>query len=45
MTDPKFIKRKKSNNKRAIFLIIILIIAIFLFYNIEIILEGLFAKE
>ncbi|MCF6297797.1 MAG: hypothetical protein L3J08_07425 [Flavobacteriaceae bacterium] len=45
MTDPKFIKRKKSNNKRALFLVMILIIAIFLFYNIEDLLEGLFTKK
>lgn len=45
MTGTKFIKRKKSNGKKAIILFVILIIVIFIFYNIEDLLEGLFATE
>lgn len=42
MTDAKFVKRKKPNYVRAIILLVILILVIFLFYNIETILSGLF---
>ena len=42
MTDTKFIKRKKPNYVRAIILVVILLLVIFLFYNIETLLSGLF---
>ncbi len=42
VTDPKFVKRKRPNNKRAIILLIILIIILFLFYNMDKLLEGLY---
>ena len=45
MTDPKFIKRKKPNYKKALFLLVILIIALFLFYNIEAIIEAIFSDN
>jgi len=45
MTDPKFIKRKKPNYKRAIILVIILIIILFLFMNIDRLIEGLFVVQ
>lgn len=45
MTDPKFVKRKKPNYKKAILLFIILIVALFLFYNIEGILEGFYSTD
>jgi len=45
MTDPKFIKRKKPNYKRAIILVIILIIILFLFMNIDRLIQGLFVVQ
>lgn len=42
MTDAKFVKRKRPNYVRAIILLVILILIIFLFYNIETLLTGLF---
>ena len=42
MTDAKFVKRKKPNYVRALILVVILILVIFLFYNIETLLSGLF---
>lgn len=42
MTDAKFVKRKRPNYVRAIILLVILILVIFLFYNIETLLTGLF---
>jgi|GEM_PF-2938549 len=45
MTDPKFIKRKQPNTKRALVLLIILIIVILIFYNIDTIIEALFTVE
>ena len=45
MTDPKFIKRKKPNYKKALILLIVLIIALLLFYNIEAIMEGIFSDK
>ena len=45
MTDPKFIKRKKPNYKRAIILVAILIIILFLFLNIDRLIEGLFVVK
>ncbi len=40
--DSKFVKRKKSNNKRALILIAVLLFVIYLFFNLESILEKLF---
>lgn len=45
MTDPKFIKRKKPNYKKAIILLIVLIVIIFIFINIDRIIEGLFINQ
>ncbi len=45
MTDPKFIKRKQPNKKRAFVLLIILIIVIIIFYNIDKIIDGLFTVK
>lgn len=42
MTDTKFVKRKRPNFVRAIILIVILILVMFLFYNIDTLLTGLF---
>jgi len=42
MTDAKFVKRKRPNYVRAMILLVILILVIFLFYNIETLLTGLF---
>jgi len=42
MTDAKFVKRKRPNYVRALILAVILVLVIFLFYNIETILSGLF---
>jgi hypothetical protein len=42
MTDAKFVKRKRPNYIKAIILLVILILVIFLFYNIETLLSGLF---
>ncbi len=42
MTDAKFVKRKRPNYVKAIILLVILILVIFLFYNIETLLSGLF---
>jgi len=42
MTDAKFIKRKRPNYIKALILLVILILVIFLFYNIETLLSGLF---
>ncbi len=42
MTDTKFVKRKKPNYIRALILVVILILVVFLFYNIETLLSGLF---
>ncbi len=45
MTDPKFVKRKKPNYKKAIILVIILIIIIIIFLNIDRLIEGLFVIQ
>ncbi len=45
MTGAKFVKRKRPNRKRAIILLVILIIVIYLFFNIEGILEGFLNVE
>jgi len=45
MTDTKFIKRKKPNVKRAIILLILLIIVLFLFFNVDNLLSGLFEVQ
>jgi hypothetical protein len=42
MTDAKFIKRKRPNYIKALILLVILILVIFLFYNIETLVSGLF---
>ncbi len=42
MAKPRFVKRKKSNNKRAIFLLIILVFVIVLWKNLDRIMEMLF---
>ena len=42
MSETKFIKRKKPNYKRAIILLILLIIVLFLFFNVDTLLSGLF---
>jgi len=42
MTDTKFVKRKRPNYIRALILIVILVLVMFLFYNIDTILSGLF---
>jgi hypothetical protein len=42
MTEAKFVKRKRPNYVRAIILLVILILVIFVFYNIETLLSGLF---
>lgn len=42
MTETKFVKRKKPNYIRAIVLLILLIIALFLFFNVDNLLSGLF---
>lgn len=45
MTDTKFVKRKKPNYKRAIILLIILIIVLYLFFNVDGLLSGLFEVQ
>ncbi len=45
MTEPKFVKRKEPNYKRAIILVIILIIIIVIFLNIDRLIEGLFVIQ
>jgi len=45
MTDTKFVKRKKPNYTRAIILLIILIIVLYLFFNVDGLLSGLFEVQ
>ena len=45
MSETKFIKRKKPNYKRAIILLIILIIVLFLFFNVDTLMSGLFEVQ
>jgi len=45
MTDTKFVKRKKPNYIRALILIVILILVVFLFYNMDTILSGIFEMK
>ncbi len=42
MTETKFIKRKKPNIKRIVILLILLAIILFLFFNVDSLLSGLF---
>jgi len=42
MTETKFVKRKKPNIKRIIILLILLAIILFLFFNVDSLLSGLF---
>jgi len=41
MAKPKFVKRKKSNSKRAIILFIVLLIVVYLFMHIDEIMERI----
>lgn len=45
MTETKFIKRKKPNTKRIVILLILLAIIIFLFFNVDNLLSGLFEVQ
>jgi hypothetical protein len=45
MTETKFIKRKKPNIKRAVILLILLAIVIWLFFNVDNLLSGLFEVQ
>ena len=45
MSDTKFIKRKRPNYVKAIILVVILVLVIFLFYNIETLISGLFSFQ
>jgi len=42
MTETKFIKRKKPNIKRIIILLVLLAVILFLFFNVDNLLSGLF---
>lgn len=42
MDKPKFVKRKKSNNKRALILFIVLVFVLFLWKNLDKIMEMIF---
>lgn len=45
MSDTKFIKRKRPKYIKAIILVVILILVLFLFYNIETLISGLFTIQ
>ncbi len=45
MTETKFIKRKKPNIKRIVILLILLAIILFLFFNVDTLLSGLFEVQ
>ena len=42
MTETKFIKRKKPNIKRIIILLVLLAVILFLFFNVDNLLSGVF---